>query len=87
MSAQIGGGGVFASDKIIIDGIVATRRRMQMRRVLQNSGVEVEWHVQAPEVVMVTVASLVATVRPTPYPSSSAVGMLSVGFAEPFLRR
>ena len=65
MAAQIGGGGVFTSDKIIIDGITAARRRMQApeRRSLQASGVEVEWHVDAPEEVMDTVASLVATVR------------------------
>ena len=65
MAGQIGGGGVFTSDKIIIDGITAARRRMQApeRRSLQAGGVEVEWHVDAPEEVMDTVASLVATVR------------------------
>ena len=67
MAAQIGGGGVFTSDKIVIDGIMTARRRMQTRRVLQSSGMEVEWHVEAPEEVMDTVASLVATVRSIPF--------------------
>ena len=52
MAVQIGGGGLFSPDSIIIDLIKATnRRRMQLRneRALQEaSGVDVDWHVTIP---------------------------------------
>ena len=62
MAVQIGGGGLFSPDSIIIDLIKATnRRRMQLRneRALQEaSGVDVDWHVTIPAQVKQQVANL-----------------------------
>jgi hypothetical protein len=70
-AAEIGGGGVFTADEIVIDGIVSARRR---RRLQAGSGVEVEWHVDAPAEVMTQVANLVNNIAETSTAITISVG-------------
>jgi hypothetical protein len=59
MAEEIAGGSVFDDEKIIIDQIVAARRRHQRRlQTSISSAVEVEWHVEIPAEVITEVANL-----------------------------
>jgi hypothetical protein len=59
MAEEIAGGSVFDDEKIIIDQIVAARRRHQRRlQTSVSSAVEVEWHVEIPAEVITEVANL-----------------------------
>ena len=73
MALELGNGGVFDAEDIMIDTITDASdvggRRMQSKelhvlsllRRLQTDTVDVAWHVEAPEAVMEDVANLVAT--------------------------
>ena len=64
MAANVGG---ISADKVIVDGITASRRRRRAmaadsRRVLQGDGVNVDFHIVVPAAVQTEAVQLVASV-------------------------